>query len=352
MKPLSAVFEIVDNINCPLYEVGEHFRLTDKAFSCYKSRELCLILVREMTKLLYLLSEGEEDTEDNDTPKLHSCSGCTGLIKFRAIAEPDGHPATTTRQELSPEQETLLQEINTSPLFNGVPQNYLAEMLDHFREETIKSNHILTHKGEPNQELFLILSGQLSVDDGPLHIITLGPGEICGEMSYLAGSVAGATVQAITTTRLVAISREQFSTIVKESPSVQLYMAQLLARRLAQINSIRIREFDSCMQGRLNEMGPAELFQVLHLHQKTGVLSLNFPGRSGEVSFREGNIINARYENLKNQEAIFKILTKRDGIYTFKIGLSPKQMKAAEIGDFMMLLMEGVRRIDEATDNG
>jgi hypothetical protein len=50
---------------------------------------------------------------------------------------------------------------------------------------------------------------------------------------------------------------------------------------------------------------------------------------------------------LNNEEAIFKILGEKQGFYRFTSGLSPKEMKAAEIGDFMMLLMEGVKRVDE-----
>lgn len=68
---------------------------------------------------------------------------------------------------------------------------------------------------------------------------------------------------------------------------------------------------------------------------------------TGKVSFREGCLINASYAGEKNQGAVFKILAENKGVYRFTTGLSPEEMKAAEIGDFMTLLMEGVKRIDE-----
>jgi hypothetical protein len=40
-------------------------------------------------------------------------------------------------------------------------------------------------------------------------------------------------------------------------------------------------------------------------------------------------------------------ISEKKGVYRFTSGLSPKEMKAAEIGDFVMLLMEGVKRVDE-----
>ncbi len=136
-----------------------------------------------------------------------------------------------------------------------------------------------------------------------------------------------------------------------DNREIQSYMAQLLAGRLRKTNAARARDFESCMSGRIDEIVPAELFQIFHMHQKTGVLSLELPGGQAKVSFREGCIINAGYSELNNEEAIFKILAEKKGFYRFTSGLSPSEMRAAEIGDFMMLLMEGVKRVDEEQEH-
>ena len=41
------------------------------------------------------------------------------------------------------------------------------------------------------------------------------------------------------------------------------------------------------------------------------------------------------------------LLKGRGGRFKFSAGLSPREMKAAEIGEFMKLLMDGIRRVDE-----
>lgn len=347
MKSFSAAFEIIEDNNCPLYEIGECFQLSDKAFSCPKDKEVCLILVREMTELLFVLLGDDNSTANQNRSQTFSCSGCTGLIKFHRVPGQENRNSQKKEVLLDSAQQSLLGKIITCSLFRTVPPRRLREMLEYFREERISQDHILIRKGEPNLNLYVIVSGEISVVDGFVTITKLGPGDICGEMSYLSGSVAGATVKALSETLLVSIGGEYFSQILEQSPSVQLYMAQLLADRLARANSARARDFDACMQGRLKELAPAELFQFFHMHQKTGVLYLNFSGREAEVSFREGCIINASFGNLVNQKAIFEILAEREGTYSFRTGLSPQQMKAAEIGDFMMLLMEGVKRVDE-----
>lgn len=99
--------------------------------------------------------------------------------------------------------------------------------------------------------------------------------------------------------------------------------------------------------GRLDAIHPAELLQVFHMHQKTGKLLLDMERGAARVTFREGAVIAARFEELDNQEAIYAILPERKGYFRFLPGLPESMMKSREIGDFMMILMEGLRRIDE-----
>jgi CRP-like cAMP-binding protein len=351
MKTFTFFFEIIEDNNCPLYNLGECFRLTDKSFSAPENKEVCLILVREMTELLFVLMGEDEKVDLQENRKIYSCSGCSGLIKFRLGRDLSALKTAKQERSLNAKMQTLLSQVLGCSLFRAVPPRYLTDILDNFSQEVVREGSTLIRKGEPNLKLYIVLAGGLSVDDGPVNVSTLGPNDICGEMSYLSGNIASTTVSAISETILISLDGEYFKKIIDQSPTVQLFMAQLLAARLDQANRARAREFDSCMQGRLKDMAPAELFQILNMHQKTGVLSLTFSGREAQVSFREGCIINAIYGNLENQEAIFEILGEKEGVYSFTIGLSPQQMKAAEIGDFMMLLMEGVKRVDEEYEN-
>ncbi len=104
---------------------------------------------------------------------------------------------------------------------------------------------------------------------------------------------------------------------------------------------------DVVMSGRLDAISPAELLQVFHMHQKTGKLLLDMEGESARVTFREGALIAARFGELDNQEAIYAILARRQGHFRFVPGLADPQSKARELGDFMMILMEGLKRLDE-----
>ncbi len=101
------------------------------------------------------------------------------------------------------------------------------------------------------------------------------------------------------------------------------------------------------MSGRIDAILPPELLQVFHMHQKTGKLLMDMDGGSARVTFREGGIIAARYGDLDNQEAVFGLMAEKTGYFRFLPGLPSPLLKAREIGDFMMILMEGLKRLDE-----
>jgi hypothetical protein len=104
---------------------------------------------------------------------------------------------------------------------------------------------------------------------------------------------------------------------------------------------------EAVMSGKIEAILPAELLQVFHMHQKTGRLVMDLEGGSARVTFREGGLLAARFEELDNQEAIYEIISKKSGSFKFIPGLPDSLMKAREIGDFMMILMEGLKRLDE-----
>ena len=62
----------------------------------------------------------------------------------------------------------------------------------------------LTTQGQPVAEVMVVQSGHLSVEVDGKSVNTLKDGEIVGEMSFIGGNHASATVRALTPTRYVA----------------------------------------------------------------------------------------------------------------------------------------------------
>ncbi len=348
MKSFQVSFEIVENNRCPFYTVGERLCLTDKALACPPGKATCLILVREMTQLLFTLMGVNREKLVLEKP-LYSCSGCTGLIKF--IPVPPVEPGTEEGEVVLGEREIrLLEKICSFPFIQAIPQAYLRRIIGQLQQEILFEGTTVIHKGEVNHCLYMIISGHMVVIDDQMLISTLGTGDICGEMACLGEGVAGATVRALCDSEVLIFSRADFNQLLDKFQTVQSFMARLMAQRLTNANKARAQDFSACMQGSIQEMAPAELFQIFHMNSKTGVLSLDFPRGHGSVSFREGCIINAQYQGLNNERAIFAMLGEHEGTYRFVNGLAPQEMRAAEIGDFMKLLMEGIKRVDDALE--
>lgn len=203
MTTFTAAFQVVEERNCPFYSTEDTFLLTDKAAEMPPACPACLILIRELTGLLFKLLPETDNEFKPYQGSLFPCGGCTGLIKFR----------------LCPVPETSLKQVT--------------------------------------------------------------------------------------------------------------------------------RDEESVMSGRLDAVAPAELLQVFHMHQKTGNLLLDLPGSAARITFREGAVVAARFADLDNQEAIYELLREKEGYFRFLPGLSESQARSREIGDFMMILMEGLRRLDE-----
>lgn len=352
MEEFQAIFEIVDQKNCPLYQKGERLLLSEKSLSCPKGKEACLILVRDLTQLLFQVL-GKKQSDFNET--IFNCSGCKGLIKFKLIDNDQGkypkHALSSSggaKVSIEMAVQGLYGAVVDSPFLRALPSDQLEKTMGKFSLVEMGEGKTLIRKGEANLNMYLLLEGSLVVENNGLVLAQLRSGEICGEMSYLGADTAVSTVKTSAPSSLLAISGSDFGELFGGVPAVQSFMARLMAERLTKNNVERAKDFESCMSGRLDMVAPAELLQIFHMHQKTGVLRMDFVGGHGHISFREGCIINARYGAKESQEAIFALLAEKEGIYRFTTGLSPQEMKAAEIGDFMMLLMEGVKRVDEA----
>jgi hypothetical protein len=172
-------------------------------------------------------------------------------------------------------------------------------------------------------------------------------GEVFGEMSLISGDPVGATIKVLEPTTVLYIRGQDFLKVLNRFPSLQMYFARLLSRRLTQSNILISKEFASGMTGTLAQMPPVELIQTLNYNQKTGVLKLNLPKGPASLSFRGGSIVSAQYGDADGKSAFFSVLGEKEGRFHFAPGLSKNDMRLPELGMFMELLMEGLRKLDE-----
>lgn len=349
MNSFSATFVIKHEKNCPLYDEGEQLKLSEKTLTCPEGKEVCLILVRDLTALLFNFLQNQPTDFSQYEKTLFNCSGCKGLIKFALVNEndPETPHSTVPAVETNALEQALVDVLVQGEIFETLDRNVLVSIVRYTSRILLEHGSYLLQKGKENQNIYFVESGQLVIEDAGLILTKVGRGEICGEMSYLGGDIAISSVRAEGPAVVLAISGENFGRILGKNSDIQTYMAKLFASRLRKTAEARSREVASCMSGTIDEIVPAELLQVFHMHQKTGVLMLDLPSGIGRVCFREGQVVCAEYSALFGEAAIYKILVEQSGTYRFSTGLDEIENEKEEIADFMMLLMEGVRLADE-----
>ena len=117
---------------------------------------------------------------------------------------------------------TVLQELDIFSTFTEKEKKYLsAHSTTHF----FKPGDAVVHTGDTNQSLFIIAEGVVSVqaklENGKvLEVASLGAGNFFGEMALLTGAIRTADIIALTATRLIEITREDFEPLLKEHPEI------------------------------------------------------------------------------------------------------------------------------------
>ncbi|MDM8525420.1 cyclic nucleotide-binding domain-containing protein [Desulfococcaceae bacterium HSG8] len=339
------VFKIIEEKNCPLYELEDEFDLSGTSLSLPLDKPACIILVGDIKEIITLCQTLDEARRDADIGKF-DCSGCTGSVwmEYRKGSE----LSTGTIQKSDYEISATANLLSNFSMFQALDERSIRQIVSSLKLKKFPKGTPIIKRGDPGVNLFILVSGKVEVlgDDG-LSITFLEKGEVFGEMSLLSGDPVGATIKVVEDAKVLYINGRDFRKILNKFPSLQMYFARLLARRLAQTNIVRSEEFSSGMVGKLSEMQPTELFQTLNQNQKTGVLTLQLSRGSAEMTFREGGIIRAQYGKKEGMEAFFELLKQEHGRFKFVPGLPEEDMEAPEMGDFMWLLMEGLNKIDE-----
>jgi two-component system alkaline phosphatase synthesis response regulator PhoP len=118
----------------------------------------------------------------------------------------------------------------------------------------------------------------------------------------------------------------------------------------AKIRSLskKIRDLDErgSLEGLLREVDLVDVIQLIEMSRKTGMLLVESPGGSGRIYFEQGTPIFARTESWSGTEALYCLLTLKEG--RFRLDQRQVSVEAnIQKGGGQELLMEGVRLSDE-----
>lgn len=135
-----------------------------------------------------------------------------------------------------------LQNLRKSPLFEGLSDQELQQLVDNAKPVTLRTGEALMRQGEPGDSAYVVIDGgfEIQKQSGPsvIKIDVREPGEIIGEMALLSNAPRSATVVAICDSETLCISHEAFENLLATSPSATMAVLQWVMARLTQNESL------------------------------------------------------------------------------------------------------------------
>lgn len=115
--------------------------------------------------------------------------------------------------------------------------NTIPAIFDASQERVFQDGQYVCSEGEESDYLYYIVSGNLYVYSKGKLVSALTPDDIfMGEMSFLLSNRRSATVVSKGKSVLIRISKQDFVNLIKENPHYGIFLARLLAQRLARLN--------------------------------------------------------------------------------------------------------------------
>jgi len=240
---------------------------------------------------------------------------------------------------------TVIAEVDL-PFLIRLPARLIEEFLRLTRRAKHPAGTPLVAPGEVVDSLHVVTSGQVDLfeADGK-NVQTCMDGDCFGEFSFMLNQPSRVGARAKTPVEVASLSRSGLADLVRREPTMADYLSTLMTRRWKSKGTTRITRAEHELMGNLESMPFADVVQLLHVTQKTGVLGLRAGDQSGGVCFQSGEVVHAWVDDLKGEEAFYRMAAWKKARFGFS-SVPRKEPHTVE-QPTMTLLMEAMRRVDE-----
>jgi len=230
----------------------------------------------------------------------------------------------------------MIEHLKNIPLFKTLSEDEFTSIHDKLEEINFAKDTLVFEAGEIGDCIYIIVEGKVEVYieievSGKLEKVFLSnleKGDYFGEMSLITGEPRSASVITLTECELLRLSKSDFDQLIMNNTSITLSLTHMLSQRLKSTN-IKMAKAESVFQskintkGKLNEQPLIEVLKFCEQNSLTGVLKLNNNDEDAELEFLKGQLQEASYKGLSEDEVMDEILNWEKG--TFEI--EPKILK-------------------------
>ncbi|MEB3359950.1 MAG: Crp/Fnr family transcriptional regulator [Synechococcales bacterium] len=141
--------------------------------------------------------------------------------------------------------------IRSAPFFDGLPEDVVIKATSHAVTRNHPPNQVILLENDWGNSVYFILEGWVkirtyNIDGKEVTLNILGKGELFGEMAPLDEVPRSTDVITLAPTVISNLPSQDFVQLIHGEPLAGIRLAQLMARRLRQVNRrLRLRESDS-----------------------------------------------------------------------------------------------------------
>ena len=141
--------------------------------------------------------------------------------------------------------------IRSAPFFEGLPESAVEKAIAHVVTRGHPPNQVILLENDWGTSVYFILEGWVKIrtynlDGKEVTLNILGKGELFGEMAPLDEVPRSTDVITLVKTVIGSMPAQDFVQLLNTEPNAGIRLAQLMARRLRQVNRrLRLRESDS-----------------------------------------------------------------------------------------------------------
>lgn len=96
---------------------------------------------------------------------------------------------------------------------------------------SLPAGAVIMREGQPGDEMFVLLEGELAISVQGKRIDTLGPGMVFGEMAMVDDRPRSATATTVTPASLIRLDRARFRDLISRSPEFALRVMSIMSVR-------------------------------------------------------------------------------------------------------------------------
>ncbi|MEO0854979.1 MAG: Crp/Fnr family transcriptional regulator [Cyanobacteria bacterium J06648_11] len=142
-------------------------------------------------------------------------------------------------------------DLRSMPIFEGFDEAKLDDLAASMSVRTHPASQTIMLQNDWGNGVYFVLEGWVKIrtfnlEGKEVTLNILGPGEIFGEMAALDENPRSTDVIALTETQVAILEARKFIAFLESDPMVGVRLAQLMSRRLRQINRrLQLREANS-----------------------------------------------------------------------------------------------------------